>query len=787
MINSFYRNYLLLHPIKIIFLVLFVVSIFAVGATKLEIDASSNSFVLEDDADMLFTKEVAKKFQTSNMLIVAFSPNKPLLSSETQNTIKKMSLKFESLKQVSSTTSILTVPLLQSSNKPIKELISDIPTLWNSQLDPALVKKEFLNSPIYSNSLVSSDFKTTAIILNLKPEQAATKEDRDRLREENRLFIKDVRAILEEYRDSGELFLGGVNMISDDLITFVKNDLYIFGSALLVILVVALWIVFREIRWVVIPVVVCLSSIITTAGLLGFFGWEVTVVSSNFILLQLIITLSIILHLIVRYKELVRISPNWSQKELIIETMMSKLSPSFFAILTTIVGFTSLVFSNILPIINLGWMMSSGIAISLILSFVIFPAILTILPVSKRDIKDSRKFLPTKTLSNWVEFHGDKILLIAVLIAVFSLSGATKLIVENSFINFFKSTTEIYKGMKIIDRKLGGTTPLDIIVEFKKAEEVIVNDFEDEFSDFEDEFLQEQNENQYWFTPSKMQLILKIHNSLESKEEIGNVQSLATLLKLGKSLNDGKELGSFELALLYNKLPLEFRQIILDPYLNIEKNQVRFATRVVDSNPQLRRNELIKEIEAELKEMIDPNTASFRQSNLMILYNNMLQSLFESQVTTLGFVLALLFVMFLFIFKSLKIALIAITTNALSISMIFGIMGWLYIPLDLMTITIAAISLGIGVDGTIHYVHRFYQELQKDGNFKEAMHRSHKSVGHAICYTSFVIMLGFSILILSNFTPTIYFGFLTMVAMFMALLGSLLLLPKLLMIFKPRL
>jgi len=786
MISSFYRSILLLHPAKVVFLVVFMISIFAIGATKLEIDASSNSFVLEDDVDMQYAREMAEKFQTPNMLIVAFSPSRPLLSEETKSTISEMSLKFEALKQVDSITSILTVPLLESSNKPIKELISNIPTLSNSQLDLELVKKEFLSSPIYRGSLVSIDFKTTAIVLNLKPEQATTKEDRDRLREENRLFIKDIRAILEEHKDSGELFLGGVNMISDDLITFVKNDLYMFGSALLIILVIALWLVFREIRWVIIPIIICISSIVATAGLLGFFGWEVTVVSSNFILLQLIITLSIILHLVVRYKELVYTSPNYSQKELVLETVMSKLSPSFFAILTTVVGFASLLFSNILPIINLGLMMSSGITISLILSFIIFPAILVMLPISKKDTKDSRKFLPIKTLSIWVESYGNRVIIVAILVAIFSLSGATKLIVENSFINFFKPTTQIYQGMKIIDRELGGTTPLDIVVKFKERQ-IVADSLNDEFSDFEDEFIKKQDANQYWFTPARMQLILKIHNFLESKEEIGSVQSLATLLKLGESLNDGKELGSFELALLYNKLPPEFRQIILDPYLNIEKNQVRLAARVVDSNPKLRRNELIREIETELDNMIDPNIASFRQTNLMILYNNMLQSLFESQVTTLGFVLALLFVMFLVIFRSIKIALIAITTNALSISVIFGIMGWLHIPLDLMTITIAAISLGIGVDGTIHYIDRFYKELTKDDNFKKAMYRSHVSVGHAICYTSFVIMLGFSILILSNFIPTIYFGFLTMVAMFMALLGSLLLLPKLLIVFKPRL
>ncbi len=797
MIKTFYKKFLLLHPLKVLFLTTFIVSIFAIGASKLEIDASSSSILLEDDADLIFAQDVAKKFETPDILVIAFSPNKPLLSEETIQNIKNMSLELKSLDKIKSTTSILNVPLLQSSNKPIKELVSDIPTLSTSKLDINTVKKEFLNNPLYKNNLVSNDFTTTAIILNLTNEENLIQKNRDKLREENHIFIQDIRSILKKYENSGKLFLGGINMISDDLISFVKNDLFIFGTGLLTLLIIVLWMTFRELRWVVLPIIICISSIITTSGLLGFFGWEVTVISSNFISLQLIITLAIVLHLIVRYRELVHDNPNNSQINLVFETIMSKLSPSFFAILTTVVGFASLMFSNILPVINLGWMMSSGIVISLILSFIIFPSILVMLPVSSKDIKATKRFSPTKTMSHLVEHYGKAIIVISLLIAFFSLSGATRLIVENSFINYFKPSTEIYKGMKIIDEQLGGTTPLDIIVKFKDNQiqtEVPNNngdfdnfssDDEAAFDSFDEEFEEEENESQYWFTSEKMQLILQIHNYLDNKVEIGNVQSLATILKLGKTLNDGDELDSFALGLLYNKLPEEFRQMILNPYLNIEQNEVRFATRIIDSNPNLRRDKLIKEINQDLNNIINPNNAMFKQSNLMILYNNMLQSLFESQIITLGFVLILLFVMFLLIFKNLKIALIAILTNTISISVIFGFMGWFNIPLDMMTITIAAISLGIGVDDTIHYIHRFYKELSLDNDFIKAMHRSHGSVGNAMYYTSFAIMLGFSILVFSNFTPTIYFGFLTMLAMLMALLGSLLLLPKLLIIFKP--
>jgi len=794
MLKAIYEKIVLSHPFKILFFLFLAISFLGYNATKLEIDASADTLLLENDTDLQFTKEVSKKFQTSDFLVIAFSPKDYLLSEETLTQIKTLSNDLLGLKKIESVTSILNVPLLQSSNIPVKELVNNIPTLENSSLDKELVKKEFLSSPIYSQNLVSKDFKTTAIVINLLDNKnisesiRKSKKYRDEQRVANHLFIQDIRAIIKDHKSDGRLFLGGVNMVADDLVSFVKSDLRMYGTTLILLLVGILWVIFRETRWIVLPIIICITSIVATSGILGFFGWEITVISSNFISLQLIITISIVLHLIVRYRELVLTKPQYTQHELVLETMLSKASPSFFAILTTIVGFASLIFSNILPIINLGWMMSSGIAMSLLIAFIIFPTILINLPISKPYTKFEKNFALTKILANLVEYHGKKIIFGSVLVVIFSITGASKLIVENSFINYFKQSTEIYKGMKVIDENLGGTTPLDLIVTFKnenKPKEKKSANFDDEFASFDEEFTSAENDNQYWFTPSKMQKIMQIHNYLESKTEIGNVQSLATILKIGKTINDGKNLDNFQLALLYNKLPREVKQIIMEPYLNIEKNEIRFATRIIDSNPLLRRDELISDINKELENIIDPKTASYRQSNLMILYNNMLQSLFDSQIVTLGIVLILLFLMFVLIFRSLSIALIAIISNAIPMGIIFGLMGWLGIPLDLMTITIAAISLGIGVDDTIHYIHRFKEELHVDKNYINAMKRSHNSIGFAMYYTSFAIMLGFSVLVLSNFLPTIYFGLLTVLVMFMALLGALLLLPRLFIMYKP--
>lgn len=819
MLKKIYDTFILKYPLIVLLVLLVFISTLGYFATKVEIDASAETLLLDDDKDLKFFREVNKRYDSSDFLVVTFSPKDDLLSKESLEAIKNISNDFLKVEGIESVTSILNIPLLQSPIRPISDLVSGVDSLQTKEFDKNLVKNEFLNSPLYSNALVSNDFKTTALILNLKNdtkyfellesrnsllskkrEQTLTheeniqleniikefKEYRNLLRDKETLEITSIRGIIKQYESSGKIFLGGVNMIASDIVGYVKNDLLIYGSTLVLILIFVLWYIFRHLRWIIIPLFICLISVISTAGVLGLFAWEVTVISSNFIALQLIITISIILHLIVRYRELNVKYKNASQYKLVINTILSKFNPSFFAILTTIVGFGSLVLSNIQPVINLGLMMSTGIAISLVLSFLVFPIILIMMKKKDEHEQKNSRFSFIKKCSNIVEHNGKSIIIVSILVLVFSISGSLKLIVENSFINYFKQSTDIYKGMQVIDESLGGTTPLDIIINFKENEKALIKTKpKDEFDEFENEFAKNADDKQYWFSQDKMDTITAVHNYLESIPEIGKVQSLATLLKIGQTLNDGKELDGITLALLYNQLPPKYKRLILSPYINIDKNEARITIRIMDSNPNLRRNDLLNKINSDLREIIKNKETTYQLSNLMVLYNNMLQSLFESQIATLGFVVIILFIMFLLLFRSLKIALIALTANIIPISAIFGIMGWLNIPLDIMTITIAAIAIGIGVDDTIHFIHRFKEEFKVDHNYINSMRRSHESIGYAMYYTSLVIILGFSILVLSNLIPTIYFGLLTVVTMITVLTADLLLLPKLLLIFKP--
>jgi predicted RND superfamily exporter protein len=824
MIKKFYDNVLLKYPISVLFSLFIGVCILGFYATKLEIDASAETLLLDDDKDLQFSRDINKRYYNPNFLVVTYAPKDELLSEKSLDNLKKLSADLLENENIESITSILNVPLVQSPIKPISDLINGVETLETKEYDKELVRNEFLTSYLYSNNLVSPDFKTTALMLNLKHDEkyfkllekrnillAKKRKDtitsvellqlentilefkkyRDVLRAQESKEIDDIRTIIKKYDKDASIFLGGINMIANDIVGFVRSDLLIYGSSLVFLLVFILWIIFRHPRWIILPIAICILSVISTAGVLGLFNWEVTVISSNFIALQLIITISIVLHLIVRYRELNVKYKHASQYKLVINTILSKLSPSFFAIITTMTGFASLVLSSIQPVKNLGLMMSAGIAISLLISFIVFPIILIM--VNKKDEYEKKRksrFSLINITSRTVEKNPKLIFLGTIFIVLFSLTGASKLIVENSFINYFKQDTDIYKGMAVIDENLGGTTPLDVIIKFNEKDEIISTEVaievqSEEDDEFDDEFEESEQNDAYWFTQSKMETITKVHDYLDALNEVGKVQSLATILKVGKILNENKDLDGITLALLYEKLPERYKNLILRPYINIENNEARVTMRIIDSNPLLRRNDLINKINTDLRKIITNKDTTFRLSNLMVLYNNMLQSLFDSQISTLGVVLLILFIMFLILFRSLKIAFIALIANIIPISAIFGIMGWLGIPLDIMTITIAAISIGIGVDDTIHYIHRFKEEFKVDKNYLNAMKRSHQSIGYAMYYTSLVVIVGFSILVLSNLIPTIYFGLLTVVVMVTILASALLLLPLLLIKLQP--
>jgi len=822
--TQFFQKVVIGRPKRVIIFVLAVVSFLGYHAKDFKLDASAETLVLQNDKDLQYSRLIDSRYGLQDYLIMIYAPKGDLFSDTALANLSRLRDELRKLKRVSSVVSILDAPLLESPPVPIKELVNNIQTLESPTVDKKLAKIEFKKNPLYQNLLVSSDLKITSLLIYFpvnevyrdllarrnnfqgkKAEGPLSAEEevefkavidqfekyRDEMKKTRHQDIAAIRGIMDNFRQDAELFLGGVSMIADDLISFIKNDLKVFGLGVLFFLILTLGIIFRKIRWIFLPVLCCSFSAISMMGLLGLFGWEVTVISSNFISLQIIITMAITIHLIVRYRELCSENPEADQGELVLDTVRFMGKPCLYAALTTIAGFCSLLLGDILPVITFGWMMSAGISLSLIMTFLLFPSVLMLMDREAPLVRKDARFSLTPALARFTETHGLMIIVTCGIAFILSAVGITRLTVENSFIDYFKHTTEIYQGMKVIDQNLGGTTPFDVIIDFDKdeasepvdASETGQNNH-DVFDEF-DEFDSAGNKDKYWFTSHRMTRIMKINDYLDNLPETGKILSLGTMMKIAENLNNGKPLDNFQLALLYSEIPEKYKSIVLTPYLSAKNDQVRFSVRVRDSEKSLKRDRLLKKIRHDLVGNFGLKADQVHLSGMLVLYNNMLQSLFRSQILTLGVVILALMGMFVILFKSLKIACVAIFPNLLSIGVVLGVMGWLNIPLDMMTITIASISVGIAVDDTIHYIHRFKSEMAMEPNYVGAMYRCHGSIGHAMYYTSVTIIIGFSILVLSNFIPSIYFGLLTGLAMFIALIASLTLLPQLLILFKP--
>ncbi|AJD47605.1 transporter [Isoalcanivorax pacificus W11-5] len=838
---ALYQRLVLQHPVIWVLLALLVSGYAAWESRHFRLDASADSLILENDKALEFYREVSKRYGGSEFLIITYEPTQSaLFSREALSDLATLQGRLAELPRVASVYSMLDVPLLFSPQVRFSDLANGYSTLRDEDANLSLAKEEFTGgSPLYRDLLVNRDGDTTALLINferdatyyellnrrnaLRDQERAGELDNagaQQLARANREFsdysakrqaesaaeIATIRAIMDQHRDSAQLFLGGAPMIASDAVGFVRSDLEVFGIGVTLFLILALLVIFRRLRWIALPMLCCGLTVLWVSGWLGLMDWKVTVISSNFVSLLLIITMSMTIHLIVRYRELQAEQPDADQPALVRDTMGHMLRPVIYTSLTTMVAFASLVFSGIRPVIDFGWMMTIGIGLALVLCLVLFPAVLALLP--KQPPQTLRDFTRRATLriSDFNRGHGIKLLVGCALVVIVSLIGTSRLTVENRFIDYFQKDTEIYQGMVEIDRNLGGTTPLDIVIDAPAGHQprVLEDDpfadpfaggFGDEGSDdfgddpFADPFAATQQadplENAYWYTPQRLEQLLEIQHYLESLPETGKVLSIASTYEVAKMINNGP-LSYVDLMLLASFVPEDLRGQLVRPYLSEDGNQVRISVRVIDSDKNLNRNDLLQKIQHDLQQNFDLAPEQVKLTGAMVLYNNMLQSLFDSQIKTLGFVFLAIFVMFLVLFRSPGISLIAMLPNLFSAAFILGLMGWIGLPLDIMTITIAAITIGIAVDDSIHYIHRFREEFPKDQDYLATMRRCHGSIGTAIYYTSLTIIAGFSILVVSNFNPTVYFGALTSLAMLVALLANLTLLPAMLVTVKPK-
>ena len=822
--SDLYKNIVIKKPkITLLFLIIFLVS-FGYNSKNFQLDASSDTLLLENDPDLKYLREVNKKYGSKDFLVLTYT-HKPSdsFNFKSENTIKNLTLlknSLENLNWVDRVITILDVPLLKNNDEPLADRIKNFKTLSSRDVDLERGFEEIINSPIYKNFVISEDGKTSGILVYIKPDKKLNeliqtknfyldKKDKGKLSNDDskkyELFLKEydlykkiynkknhenineIRKLINDHPSPGKvdknstdiypvIHLGGIPMIADDMMTFIKNDIIVFGLGVFLFIVATLWFVFRNIIWILVPLLSCFFSVFIMIGFLGLAGWKVTVISSNFIALMLILTMAMNIHMSVRYLQFRKENPDISNSEALLWTSKKMFLPIFYTVLTTICAFLSLIFSGIKPIIDFGWMMTVGLIVSMSVTFTLLPVVLSILNNQNSRDTVEKKSKITYFLSKFSQKNKVTIYSSAVAILIISLFGITRLEVENSFINYFNKDTEIYKGMKLIDNELGGTTPLDVIIKFpKKTSDDLDDDWEEE----------EKDNDKYWFTRNKIDKLTKVHEYLNSLDAVGKVISFASMVRVAEDLNDGKKLQALEMGVLYTKIPDTIKKEIIDPYISIKNDEARISLRIKDSNEDLRRNELIKKINDDLENKLGLKKEEFKLAGVLILFNNLLQSLFKSQILTLGIVMAGITLMFFVLFRNLILSLIGVVPNFMAAFLILGIIGLLGIPLDMMTITIAAITIGIAVDNSIHYIYRFKEEFKKIGNYNQTLEKCHSTVGVAILNTSITIVFGFSILVLSNFIPTIYFGVFTGIAMLLAMLSVLTLLPRLILTFKP--
>jgi len=815
---SKYSIFVIKNPLIILSAVLLVILIASQGITNFKLDASSDALVLEGDESLKTYRENEKEFGDSSFLIVTFKPEFELFSHQSLNQLSQIEESLSQLDGVDSVLSLLDAPIFFQPKVGLTEVADNLKDLTTKGIDLSKAKQEIINNPIYRDLIISKDGSTTAmqivlrgndeydllitdryqILDTLKSKEPITNETKTLLQDDldninkriselndnesnfNSSLVSEIRGILDLHRNNATLYLGGPAMITSDMMEYIRSDLVVFGIAVASVFAIMLFLFFGNIWFVILPISNAFLTTFVTAGFLGYMDWKISVVSSNFIALLLILTISLTVHVLVKINELQKGSEDKNKS--LIDAIDQMFLPCFFAALTTAVAFLSLLLGDLKPVIEFGKMMAFGISIAFIFTFSFLASSLSLIKKNK-----SKDYLSLHKVTNKIlalsKNYSTYIYLSFSIVFCVLIFGTTKLMVENRFIDYFDEETEIYQGMLEIDKNLGGTATLDIII---KEPSFIASDdlIEDEFFDdslFDDE---SSSASGYWWNVYSLAELEEIHDYLDSLPEIGKVLSVASGIKLARLINDGEDLNDLELALLRSVLPEDIRETLLYSYINKDDSVVRISTRVNESAKNLNRNELLEKINNDLITKFNLSEDRFEITGLAVLYNNMLQSLFQSQIGSLVLVFSVIAFMLLLIFKSFKIMIIGLIPNIFVASSVVGVLGLLKIPLDIMTITVAAISVGMAVDNTIHYIYRYKKEMKSTNSIEMALQNAHTTTGRAIFYTAATIATGFSILSLSNFFPTQLFGIFTALAMFIAFISSLSLLPNLLVKFK---
>ena len=721
------------------------------GLNNFRFDASSETLVLDSDIDYQIYDEINDEFGASEYVILAIK-NDQIFSQESLIQLKAVRDKLLTLEVVSDVISILDAPIFEQPKVSLIKSADNDKYLLIDELDLNKAKQELSTSPIFNELVISKDGEVTAMQINLY--------DRDDYSQ----AMAEIRAIIDS-NQTFEMYLAGPAMIVVDTIDFIKADVNTFGTLTVIIFFILLTLFFRDLWSVSVVILNAGLVMLSTMGILGLFDWPISIVSSNFLALLLIASIAISIHILVKVQEGVEEGITNA------ESFSKIITPCFYAALTTAVGFLSLILSDIKPVIDFGKMMAVGVCLNFFVSFIFIPSALAIRNITANKNKSLVPFFYNNIYLTGRSFVRKFYLPILLISFPLFFYFSSNLKVENKFIDYFNENTEIYQGMSLIDDKLGGTTPIEIILELPE---------EEFFIDEDDLFFSEGSETvTYWWREKNMDVLEEIQEGLTEFDALGKALSLVNGVQLAERLNDDNEIGDLELAFVKNSLiESEKAKDLLNEFISEDERSARITIRTIDSFDGINRNQLLLDVDNFLSETLSDSDVSYTVSGLGVLYNNLLQSLFSSQIKTISLVFAAIFLMLLVLFRSFLNALFIIVVPAFSVGVVLSLMSIFNIPLDIMTITIASISVGMSVDYSIHFAWRYLQERKKsqENSEKETIY----STGRAILITGLTIIVGFLIFIFSNFNPTVLFGIFSALAIHMSMVMSFRFLPVLL-------
>lgn len=787
--NHLYKKLLNFPKLIICFYILLCI-VLAQYIHQFSIDASLDSLSLENDRSVQTYSQSRQAFGSDDDIYLILNHKDNLFSEENISTLIKINSLIEQLPSISNTTSLINIPIFKSNRASILSLMKQPRYLSDSNVDIKALEPSVLNNPIYREAIISTDAQTTAFLLkpkslsndfyqieqerhHLQIQPEKTDEQIKKLSELNTSYwalkqaynhqrdqiIHEVGEAIENdlFQTFEHTFLGGGPVIIHEIIQYLERDMSNFAYGVILLSVAILAYTFRKFYWSTLPVLICVMIVSCMIGYLGWLKWEVTVVTANFPALLYIISLAMMIHIMI-HMEQTKQKPSSTALYTSIEHMFT---PCLYTTLTTMIGFASLISSQIRPIMDLGIIMAIGLSFAFITVFLLLPAIIKVLKMDQGSscLKDEKPNPCVIWISQLTQQCPKLLSALFIIIVIIGSLGISRLTVDNRFIDYFMADTNIHQSLEFIDNELGGTIPLEIILK--------------------------RSDNKSWLDFSEQPIIGEIHQWLAALPNVGKVASLYTLSEYIEYVTLNRSVSASSWTLLSKTMPKSASDLFFKPYVSDDQTETRLLVRIPDSNRELKRNDLYHHILDNMQTFQSDQPWTFEVTGLFVLYNNMLQSLFQSQIVTIGVVYSAIWLMFAVLFRSFSVATIAIIPNLLPVVIVLGLLGWLNIPLDMMTIMIAAITLGLSVDFAIHYVHRFRLAVLESNDYELATQTCNQSIGTSIFYMTVIFILGFSIFLISNFLPSIYFGCLTALAVFVSFFSSLTLLPMLICFFKP--